>query len=110
MAVMTGAAGGVVTAQGASVVEDLTAVRLLTELDRVNLLPAILFRTSRRQCDTDIDRLVKLRYNRLTPTAQAQILKAIDVITLRYAIDRAVFGAFRGLRRCAEHREVLVGP
>ena len=90
---MTGAAGGVVTAQGASVVEDLTAVRLLTELDRVNLLPAILFRTSRRQCDTDIDRLVKLRYNRLTPTAQAQILKALDVITLRYAIDRAVLEA-----------------
>lgn len=74
-------------------VEDLTAVRLLTELDRVNLLPAILFRTSRRQCDADIDRLVKMRYNRLTDEGQEQILLALDAITQRYNIDRAVLEA-----------------
>ena len=30
---------------------------ILTELEKDSLLPAILFRTSRRQCDVDVERL-----------------------------------------------------
>ncbi|MGI6525683.1 MAG: hypothetical protein ACOX2O_10430 [Bdellovibrionota bacterium] len=37
---------------------------ILTELEKDSLLPAILFRTSRRQCDVDVERLSLSRVGR----------------------------------------------
>lgn len=71
-------------------VPEYPANRLLAQLDSQNLLPAILFRTSRKQCDGDILRLERSRSAQLEETEQMQIKSQVDEIVAAYGIERAV--------------------
>jgi superfamily II RNA helicase len=66
------------------------AYKILSSLSRDNLLPAILFRTSRKQCDQDIEKLAESSKNHLpTETTQA-LAKEISKIAERSNFDLLV--------------------
>jgi ATP-dependent RNA helicase HelY len=60
--------------------------KIISELDRDNLLPAILFRTSRRQCDDDIERLSMGRSGQISPHDQETVARAVDEIIQKYGM------------------------
>jgi superfamily II RNA helicase len=62
--------------------------RLLDLLRRDNLLPAILFRTARKQCDADIEKLQNDQRAELGLAAQEEIHKAIESIIDKYKMER----------------------
>ena len=61
--------------------------KVLAELSRDNLLPAILFRTSRRQCDVDIDNLAHGRSSQLLPDEQEALVREVDSIIEKYQME-----------------------
>lgn len=63
---------------------------ILIELERCNLLPAILFRTSRRQCDVDVERLALSRAGRVSPEQQTRLEAEILEVIEKYGMDREV--------------------
>lgn len=66
------------------------ATKIIDELSRDNLLPAILFRTSRRQCDTDIESMQDARGVELLRTERSALKNEIDAVIQKYALDRQV--------------------
>lgn len=66
------------------------ATKLLQQLAADNLLPAILFRTSRKQCDADIERLSRMRGALLKPAQQHSLAREIDQIIEAYGMDAQV--------------------
>lgn len=60
---------------------------LVRELKRDNLLPAIVFRTSRSQCDTDVRRAESGRSMLLSPGEQGALEREIFSIAKRYDLD-----------------------
>lgn len=57
---------------------------ILAQLERDSLLPGILFRTARKQCDTDIEALATGRATHLPKLRQEQIEDAADVVLAKY--------------------------
>lgn len=69
---------------------DYPATKILHELDRHDLLPAILFRTSRRQCDEDIVKLSESKYGSLPVENQNKIKDVIEATIRKYGMDREI--------------------
>ena len=64
--------------------------KIFRELASDDLLPAILFRTSRRQCDFDVERMADNQKVQLHQRDQEIILDEIDATIARYGIDEQV--------------------
>ncbi len=61
--------------------------RMLDELIDDNLLPALIFRTARKQCDADIERLARSRSALLSDDFQKILANEVESVASRYAID-----------------------
>lgn len=70
--------------------EEFPVSKMLWELERDSLLPAILFRTSRRQCDADLLALNRLRKGKLPEDVQDSIRREIDAVIEKYQIPPEV--------------------
>lgn len=70
--------------------EEYPVTRILVELERDNLLPAILFRTARRQCDADLTALNRFRRGAFGPSQQAAVENAIEEIIEKYSFEREI--------------------
>jgi ATP-dependent RNA helicase HelY len=66
---------------------DFPVSKILRELGNDNLLPAILFRTSRRQCDIDVERLYKNRSSKITADAKEVLSQEVDLIIEKYNLE-----------------------
>lgn len=66
------------------IMQELSVTDIVEELKQDNLLPAILFRTARRQCDLDIQRLATWRSVKLSREEQVRIKSEIDQICQKY--------------------------
>lgn len=66
---------------------DFPVTKILFELDQDNLLPAILFRTARKQCDADIEALEAARGGKLRPVAQSNLRREVDSIIAKYGME-----------------------
>lgn len=64
--------------------------KILENLASDNLLPALIFRTARKQCDADIERLAKARGAQISDQARNVLVQEIESIAQRYAIDLKV--------------------
>ena len=69
---------------------DFPVSTILVELERCSLLPAILFRTSRRQCDVDVERLALSRVGRVTLEHQTRLESEVLEVIEKYGMDREV--------------------
>ncbi|MCO6431839.1 MAG: hypothetical protein J5J00_13350 [Deltaproteobacteria bacterium] len=58
--------------------------KIINQLGRTNLLPAILFRTSRRQCDVDVERLYTSRGGKISENEQNRMKLEVDSIIEKY--------------------------
>lgn len=74
-------------------INEFPATKMLAMLRRENLLPVILFRTSRKQCDLDIEKLASTRTAALEPEKQAALAVAIGEIVKKYQVDESVLAA-----------------
>lgn len=70
--------------------EEFPVTKILSELERNNLLPGILFRTSRRQCDADLDAMSRMRRGHLPPESQEIIRRQLSAIMEKYQIPEEV--------------------
>lgn len=66
------------------------APKMLRELERDELTPAILFRSSRRQCDVDVEQIG--RQNNLEQSAERRgaILNVLEKTYLKYGLEREI--------------------
>ncbi|MCC6954079.1 MAG: hypothetical protein IT290_08175 [Deltaproteobacteria bacterium] len=60
---------------------------IVPELGRHDLLPAIIFRTSRNQCDVDVDQAGSSRVLKLAPPAQREFHSVVKDVMRRYEMD-----------------------
>lgn len=60
---------------------------ILRELENDSLLPAILFRTARKQCDSDVDTLSKSKRAILPPEAQKRIEDEVKAVIKKYSFE-----------------------
>ncbi len=70
--------------------QEFPVTTIITELTNDNLLPAILFRTSRRQCDVDIERLSLSKVGIISDEEKQQIEKEVQNVIDKYAMDPAM--------------------
>lgn len=68
-------------------IREFAATSVLRELRADNLLPAILFRTARRQCDADIDAIGTMRGGALPKAEQEIIEKEVWAVISKYSIE-----------------------
>ena len=61
--------------------------RIMAELERHKLLPGILFRTSRKQCDEDVQKLSRNKHYRIPVPYQLKLRETVKDITLKYDIE-----------------------
>jgi len=66
---------------------EISIAQVVVELNHRNLLPAILFRTSRNQCDVDVRQAAINRKLRLEPAQQSEIKAAVFEIVRRYDVE-----------------------
>ena len=71
-------------------IPELPIFKIISLLDADNLLPAILFRTSRKQCDIDVERLGKGKYDGVTAEHTERIRQAVNEIIEKYNLDRTI--------------------
>jgi ATP-dependent RNA helicase HelY len=69
---------------------EFPAIKILEILQRDNILPAILFRTARRQCDNDIERLFSCTRLHISQSEQERLIGEIDRVIEKYAFEREV--------------------
>ncbi len=69
---------------------DFPVQKIVADLARDNLLPAILFRTSRKQCDFDIERLATSRVGQIDHTQQEMLVQEVDAIIKKYSLEPSV--------------------
>lgn len=67
--------------------------KIIFQLEANNLLPGILFRTARKQCDTDIQKLQQMPRYQISQGQKTEIVKAIDEIIVKYKLQRDVIEA-----------------
>ena len=65
------------------------ATKILLELERNDLLPGLLFRTSRRQCDIDVERVGASPGCDLSATGQKAILAQVNRVVEKYAFEES---------------------
>jgi len=71
-------------------IQEYPVTKMIVQLAADNLLPSILFRTSRRQCDVDIVKLARTR-SALLPDAQQKALEAdVSALIDKYQLERDV--------------------
>lgn len=68
--------------------QEYPIIKILKQLQADNLLPAIVFRSSRRACDEDSIQVLKARGFELSDQQQGEILKKIDKIISQYNIEK----------------------
>ncbi len=61
--------------------------KIIAELEYDNLLPGILFRTSRKQCDADIEMLMGSHGGGISPAAQETLIHGIDTVIKKYGME-----------------------
>jgi ATP-dependent RNA helicase HelY len=64
--------------------------KILFYLTKDNLLPAILFRSARRQCDLDVEQLAKTKASTISPQETDALKSAIDKIIKDYGIEAEI--------------------
>lgn len=64
--------------------------KVIRQLSDTSLLPAILFRTSRKQCDADIMRLEGMKFGFLLPAQKAALEQEIATIARSYGLPEDV--------------------
>lgn len=69
--------------------EEFPVTKIIASLAADSLLPAILFRTSRRQCDIDIERLSIAKKAILSSAAQEKLRAEIESIMRSYNVEPA---------------------
>ena len=60
---------------------------VVAELERDNLLPAIIFRSSRSQCDMDAERASHTKRLHLSPPQQREMQLKVKELTRQYEFD-----------------------
>lgn len=68
-------------------IKNVAIAPIVGELQRNNLLPAIVFRTSRVQCDTDVERAAKNRKLHIDRPRQNELKAEIERIATNYETD-----------------------
>ena len=63
---------------------EFPVTHILSSLEQDDLLPAIIFRTSRRQCDADLRALSKSRAGRISPEAYKTLQREVSDIVRHY--------------------------
>lgn len=71
-------------------ISEYPAYTMLMQLKKNNLLPALLFRTSRRQCDDDIEKIEGRISLELSEDEQAAMKNEIEKIIDKYSMEREV--------------------
>lgn len=66
---------------------EFPVAKILEFLSDDNLLPAILFRSARRQCDTDLQFIGRMRRGRLPEKAQRELRDQVQAIIERYSFQ-----------------------
>ena len=61
--------------------------KVLEFLEKDNLLPGILFRSARRQCDLDVEQVAKSRSNYITAEHSQRLKTVVDEVVAQYAIE-----------------------
>lgn len=72
---------------------EINIANIVRELERHNMLPAIVFRTSRSQCDLDARQASSNRALRLSRPDQNNLRAAIREIVARYEMDEALISS-----------------
>lgn len=73
-----------------AMMRDCPITQILQDLETDKLLPALIFRTARKQCDADIERLGRSKSALLPPEHQERLRDEISKIAEKYKIDEAV--------------------
>ena len=60
---------------------------ILRELESDSLLPAILFRTARRQCDSDVETLARSKHAILPPEKQRELEEEVQRVIKKYGFE-----------------------
>jgi ATP-dependent RNA helicase HelY len=76
--------------KGNSMYSDFPVHKILAELSVDNLLPAILFRSSRRQCDEDIDHLGRSSTAKLNAEQREKLVNGVETAMGKYNMDPTV--------------------
>ncbi|RMG44351.1 MAG: hypothetical protein D6719_01990 [Candidatus Dadabacteria bacterium] len=66
---------------------EFPATKIMAELEKDSLLPAILFRTARKQCDMDVERLARSRVGRLKKNDQQKLEATLKGIIDKYGFQ-----------------------
>ena len=66
------------------------APNILFQLEDDNLLPAILFRTARKQCDKDVEDIASTRGGRLNIPEGRKLAKAVQAVIQKYDMDEDI--------------------
>lgn len=69
---------------------DYPVISIFIELRRDDLLPAILFRSARKQCDQDIQKLVRSKTCELNTHEQLYLREQVSQIINKYQIDKEI--------------------
>lgn len=69
---------------------DFPVTKIVAELEYDDLLPGILFRTSRKQCDDDIIRLAGSRIGKVGPGRRRALAAAVREVMNKYSMDDEV--------------------
>lgn len=67
---------------------------ILRELENDDLLPAILFRTARKQCDADIESLLRTSQATLPEERQQRLAAEVQAVIEKYAFDSTFITAY----------------
>jgi len=72
------------------VIREFPVTKVLSELDADELLPAILFRSSRRQCDEDVEKLASSRIGKVDNRLRKELIQAVSEVIDKYQMDSGV--------------------
>ena len=73
-----------------AMLNEYPVTRIISQLESDTLLPAILFRTSRKQCDADITRLARSRHGAIHSDHQRALRGEIQKVIDEYGVDPEV--------------------
>jgi len=68
-------------------IRNVSLAPIVRELEKNNLLPAIVFRTARVQCDTDVEKAAANRKLQIPSSRQTELRQAVESIAKRYDTD-----------------------
>lgn len=69
---------------------DFPVTKVIFSLQKENLLPAILFRTARKQCDLDIEKISQARAAELSQIDQEVLVNEVARLAEKYGVDHSV--------------------